>query len=293
MIKPAYWLAVALTIVTGMSACTQNQRAEHILWQISGETNTVYLLGSVHLLRKEDYPLPAIYDAVYAEAESIIMELDMDDLDPMHIQQHMMTTGMVEEGNSLQLILGDTVWEEASALADTLEIRLDMLNATEPWLAALTIVELQMAKLGFDSSLGVETYFLNQALKDKKPIQGLETIEEQIDIFDRLPLEEQSRFLLKTLQDAQSIEAGLDELIAAWRSGDLATMHDELIKGFEGFPGVYESLVAQRNRAWTRDIEELLDDQDDYLIIVGALHLIGKDSVIRQLSKMGYDISQL
>jgi uncharacterized protein YbaP (TraB family) len=185
------------------------------------------------------------------------------------------------------------MWNEASKAADTLDIELEMLNATEPWLAALTIVELQMAKLGFNSSLGVEFHFLNRALQDSKPIQGLETIEEQVAIFDQLPVDEQSRFLLKTLEDAQTIEEGLDALIEAWRAADLGKMRQELIDGFDGFPGVYDALVVQRNRTWTADIEALLDDEDDYLVIVGALHLIGEDSVIRQLQDRGHRVDQL
>ena len=204
-----------------------------------------------------------------------------------------MMSGMVNDGSSLHQILGDDLWAEASAAAGSLNIPMEMLNATEPWLAALTVVELQMMRLGFDSSLGVEFHFVSRAQTDNKPIQGLETIEQQIAVFDELPMEEQSRFFLKTLEDAQTIEEGLDLLIRAWRDGDTKTMRDELIKGFEGFPSVYDSLVVRRNRAWTGDIEQLLDDQDDYLVIVGALHLIGKDSVIKQLKDKGYRINQL
>ncbi|MDH3646322.1 MAG: TraB/GumN family protein [Gammaproteobacteria bacterium] len=286
-------LAVVILALMAAASCARTLSERHILWQVDGEDNTVYLLGSVHLLRQEDYPLPEIYNIVYADAETLVMELDMDDLDPLQLQQHMMTSGLIADGGSLRKIMGDTMWAKAKKSADQLDIKLEMLDATEPWLAALTIVELEMMKLGFDAALGVEFHFLDRARTDDKPVRGLETAEQQIAVFDELPLDTQSRFLLKTLDDAQTIEVGLDALITAWRSGNIEAMQDELIKGFDGFPQVYDTLVVQRNQAWTHDIVALLNDKDDYLIIVGALHLIGADSVLEQLRKKGYSVNQL
>ncbi|NNF66020.1 MAG: TraB/GumN family protein [Gammaproteobacteria bacterium] len=275
------------------AACATPPAGSHILWQIEGDTNTVYLLGSVHLLREDDYPLPAIYDQVYADAETLVMELDMDDLDPVRLQQYMIRTGMPEDGQTLQQLMGEAEWNKALNTASSLDINLELFNNTEPWLAALSIVELEMLKLGFDPTLGVEYHFLQRARDDSKPIEGLESAEEQIAVFDNLPIDVQLRFLLKTLEDIETIEEGLDTLIGAWRSGNLVVMQDELIKGFNGFPGVYDALVVKRNAEWTEKLDELLDARDDYLIIVGALHLIGPDSVIEQLRSRGYKTRQL
>jgi len=275
------------------SASPTETQPKHILWEVAGKTNQVYLLGSVHLLREDDYPLPAIYGRVYDEAEKLVMELDMDDIDLLQMQQQMITAGMTTDGRSLQQILGETQWRKASAMAESMDIELEMLNSVEPWFAALTVVELQMLKLGFDPSLGVEFHFLRRAQADSKPIEGLESVAQQITFFDRLPLETQSRFFLKALEDAQTIDEGIEDLINAWRSGNTAAMHDELTEGFDGFPTVYDSLVVRRNQAWVRNIADLLDDEDDYLVIVGALHLIGDDSVVGLLSAQGYSLKQL
>lgn len=275
-----------------LSSCGSNDAGRHMVWEVQGKSNSVFLLGSIHLLRPQDYPLPAVYDEVYAEAEQLVMELDMDDLDLSSIQREMMTAAMISDG-SLRDLLGEEAWNTARQAAAGMDIQLEMLGAVEPWFAALTIVELQMVKLGFNPALGVEFYFLERARNDGKPIAGLEAIEEQISLFDDMPLDTQRRFLLKTLDDASKIDDDIDTLISAWRDGNLAVMRSELTQGFDGFPQVYNSLVAARNINWLADITDLLDDEDDYLVIVGALHLVGEDSLVKLLDERGFRLKRL
>ncbi|MBT8137842.1 MAG: TraB/GumN family protein [Gammaproteobacteria bacterium] len=287
---------VALLVLAGgcspdNSDDVPNDAGEHIVWEVQGESNSVFLLGSIHLLRPQDYPLPEVYDEVYAEAEQLVMELDMDDLDVSTMQREMMTAAMIDNG-SLRDLLGEEAWNTAARTAAGMDIELEMLGAVEPWFAALTVVELQMVKMGFNPALGVEFYFLERARNDDKPITGLETIGEQIAFFDEMPIDTQRRFLLKTLDDASKIGTDIDALVGAWRSGDLAAMRGELTRGFDGFPQVYNSLVAARNAGWLEDITDLLDDEDDYLVIVGALHLVGEDSLVKLLDEQGFQLNR-
>jgi uncharacterized protein len=109
----------------------------------------------------------------------------------------------------------------------------------------------------------------------------------------RLPEKQQREFLLYGLEDAQRMASELDDLLSAWRRGDAAKMGQLLQEGFDEYPDLYRPLTVERNRKWVPQIEQLLDDKDDYLVVVGALHLVGNDSVIDLLERKGYKLEQL
>lgn len=263
------------------------------LWEVEGDSNSVYLLGSIHLLRKGDYPLPRVIDSVYDEAEVLIMEVDMDDLDPMAAQAAFTRYGVLQDGRTLADLLGAEAYQDALAAAEQIEIPLSLLDKTEPWYAALTIEIMMLGRLGFDPSLGVETHMMSLAGGDGKPIEGLETIEEQIRFLDGMSLEAQRDMLLATLEQSAEISGMMDGLINAWRHGDVAYLEENMLKELASNPELEKVLVTNRNNRWVEQIGELLDDGDDYLIIVGALHLVGEDGVPQQLSSEGYAVRQL
>ena len=269
--------------------------AEHALplWQIDGETNRVYLLGSVHLLREQDYPLPSRIDAVYDDAEKLIMELDLDDLDEARAQALVSELGAIADGSSLAELLGDTDYSRASALAAEINIPLQMLASVEPWLAAITIEQLMLQRIGFNPDFGIEAHLVRRASRDGKDIGGLEDIAEQLGLLDALSAEAQSTLLLQTLTDAADIEATMDGLIRAWRRGDVAYLEANMLADMQSYPELYKAIVVGRNRNWVESIEALLDDEEDYLIVVGALHLVGEDSVPAMLRERGRDSVQL
>ena len=263
------------------------------LWQIDGDSNRVYLLGSVHLLREQDYPLPARIDEVYGDAERIVMELDLDDLDEARAQALVTELGSIANGGTLADLLGESTFARASAMAAEINIPLQMLASVEPWLAAITIEQLMLQRIGFNPAFGIETYFVQRAGQDAKDIAGLEDIAEQLGLLDALSAEAQSSLLLQTLTDAGDIAATMDGLITAWRHGDVAYLEANMLADMQDYPELYEAIVVGRNRNWVNQIEALLDDEDDYLIIVGALHLVGDDSVPAMLAERGHASVQL
>lgn len=284
-------LSLALVLL-GSAWARDTSTQQHFLFRVQGQTNAVYLLGSVHFLRSDDYPLPDAFEDAYAEAEELYMELDMDDLDPLAIMQVMREKGMLGDGRSLRDLMG-TKYSLASERAASIGVNLDMLAATKPWLAAMTILQLQLVKLGFDPSHGVEMYFVRKAQGDNKSIHGLETMHYQLDLFDGLSPSNQQKFLLQALEDAAAMQEEMDRVLKAWRMGDVSSLGDYMLSDLQKLPGVYESLVVQRNENWAGIVKELLSADKDYLVIVGAGHLAGEDSLINKLKGMGYQVRQL
>lgn len=289
ILRHAYACIALLLCSAGAQAADEQH---HILWSLQGKTNKVYLLGSMHLL-KESEQLPAAIDTAYADAEALVMELDMDDLDPEQMQQAALELALQPEGRSLQQQLGPQAYEQFVAKSRALGVEPAMLDRFQPWFAAITLVQLQLMKLGFDPQSGVERRLTRRAAGDGKKIHGLETVREQLEIMARLPDKQQREFLLYSVDDAQRMASEVDALLASWRKGDAAAMAKLLQEGFDEYPDLYRPLTVERNRKWLPQIEQLLDDRDDYLVVVGALHLVGADSVIDLLERKGHKVDQL
>ena len=264
------------------------------LWQVDGQRNQLYLLGSVHLLRESDYPLPAIIDKAYEDAEQLVMELDMDDLDPVGTQAAVTRLGLLGGDRTLVDVLGRNDYGRAKSLADELGIPFDMLAKSEPWLAAVTIEQMLLSRLGFDPRYGVEMVLSGKALEDGKSVDGLETVEEQLGFLDGLSADAQRDLLLQTLEHGgREAEALIEGMIDAWKTGDTEYLEANILKEFEDYPELYAAIVSERNERWLDALTELLDDDRDYLVVVGALHLIGDDGLPTLLEKRGVDVRQL
>lgn len=263
------------------------------MWMAEGASNRVYLLGSVHLLREQDHPLPLAIDAAYADADALYMELDMDDIDPLLTQATINRLGLLDEGNSLREVMGEELYAEAVRTAEELDIPLEMLDRTEPWYAAITVEQLALARLGFNPLYGVEMHLLNKATGDGKEILGFETVEQQLGYLDGLSLDAQRALLMLTLSETGAMREVMDDLILAWRSGDIEYLENTLLDDVSGYPELYETIVASRNRLWVDTIDALLDRGEDYLVVVGALHLVGEDGVPQLLEQRGVRITQM
>src|SRR5690606_11746935 len=114
-----------------------------------------------------------------------------------------------------------------------------LLNRFQPWFAAMTLVQLQLMKMGLAPTSGIEHRFTTQAVADKKPIHGLETLREQLGMLAGLPDRQQREFLLYSLEDADRISEEIDDLLSAWRRGDSKALADLLAEGFEKYPDLY------------------------------------------------------
>lgn len=263
------------------------------MWQVDGGKNRVFLLGSVHLLRAGDHPIPPVIYSAYEEAETLIMEMDMDDVDMIEAQALITELGLIQEGGSLREMMGPGAWSEAEKLASRADIPLAMLASSKPWLAAITVEQLMLTRIGFDPSYGIESHMADRAAADKKEILGLETVRQQLEFLDNMSLDSQRALLLQSLEESIDLEAIMDELVDAWRHGDIQFLENNMLEEIREHPELYETIVVERNRDWVIQIEELLGSGDDYLVIVGALHLIGEQGVPALLSGRGYDVAQM
>jgi uncharacterized protein YbaP (TraB family) len=285
-------LASAL-LLAALTPVTVVAKDRHILWAVAGRHNTVYLLGSIHVLRAEDASLPPVATAAYDDAERLVMEIDLDDDagDPLAMAATMRRMALLPEGRTLRDVLGAD-YAKIAAHAQRSGLDLAALDAFAPWFVTVTLLQLDLASRGYSAEFGVEQTIAREAAADRKPIQGLETPQQQFAILAGLPLALQKRFLMMTLEDTEQLDAELRDMLAAWKAGDTEKLARVLGDEFDDFPELYRPLTEDRNRAWVQQLVDLLDDDDDYLVVVGALHLVGPNSVVDLLRQRGFNVTQ-
>jgi uncharacterized protein YbaP (TraB family) len=243
----------------------------------------------MHLLRAADAQLSGALDHAYADAKRLVMEVDTDDLDEAAIAQWTLLHGSypADSHQTLRSVLGEERWQRVNQETEKTGLPLAAVDTLKPWLVGVTYSVLQLQQLGLDPKLGVEQQLTTRARQDHKPITGLETVEQQLSLFDDLPLPLQLRFLDLTIEETKDAQQEVDELTNAWKSGDERKLAASLLNEYARFPELYDMLVSRRNLAWIPQIEALLQGHEDYLVVVGALHLVGDRGVIHLLQQDG------
>lgn len=285
-------LIAAGWLLFGASLGARADAAHHILWEVKGKHNTIYLLGSVHMLKVADSALPAAALHAYAMSKFLVMELDLNGVGAESLLESGAELETLPEGQSLADAAGPQLYAKLLVRAQPLGLEPEILSHFQPWFAALMLQQFELAKSGFDPAAGVDEQFAVLAQADHKPIIGLETIDEQLGLFAHLSLEQQREFLRSTLQDSATAESEADAVVQAWQRGDTVKLEQLLREETNESPELYRLLTTERNRRWLPKITQLLNSDDNYLVIVGALHLIGHDGVIELLQRQGYTAVQ-
>jgi uncharacterized protein len=280
--KTRRWL-LALGLLGSLTA-----HAGSPVWAIHGDHNTVYLAGSVHLLKANDSQLPAAFDHAYGGSKALVMELDISKIDQMEMAGWMLEHGMLKDGTTLRATIGDDRYRRVSAEAQRLGVPMEAADMLQPWALGLQLLELQYMKLGFDPQQGVEQQLQHRAQTDGKPISGLETMDEQLGVLQGMSYPDQARFLDMVVTEMHDVESETQSVVAAWRTGDAAKLAALLSDEYKSFPALYRLLVSDRNKRWVPQIEKLLHGNQDYFVVVGALHLVGDGGLLDLMRRDGY-----
>ncbi|MEO8314084.1 MAG: TraB/GumN family protein [Pseudomonadota bacterium] len=279
-------------VIAGLFGSVAAHADQHVFWEVSGKRNTVYLLGSVHVLKSTDAALPSVVEAAYLDAETIVEELD-----PVAAAAEMAGGAVLKlqalpEGQTLAGVLGPELHARLQKEAALLHIDMDFLSRIQPWYVALMVMQTRLVQSGFSASDGVDNQIAMRAQRDSKPLRGLETAMEQLSLFANMPLDDQREFLRSTL-DEQDVADEVAEITAAWRSGDLTMLESLLRGGAEESPQLFQALTTDRNLRWLPQIEAMLDGpRNDYLVVTGALHMVGDMGVVELLRRKGYKIKR-
>jgi hypothetical protein len=272
--------AVASIAVAG-AAC-----AEPALWVVKDHDSTIYLFGTVHLLRPEStWKSPKIQKAIDEAGD---LTLEIVDVDNPQAMAPLVRKYGLDAARPLSARLSADDNARLEAVYKTLGLPPKALDPFKPWMAALTLAVLPLQKAGYDANSGVERLLKAAADARNEPVAGFETAEQQLKYFDDMPEAVQLQFLRQTLDEAPETVAKLDTIAKAWEAGDVDAiareMNDEMRKDA---PQVYDVLLTRRNEAFARQIKAKLAGKGVSFVAVGAGHLAGPDSVQVQLRKLG------
>jgi uncharacterized protein YbaP (TraB family) len=274
-----------------------------LLWKVSDADNSIYLLGSFHLLKPDDYPLSADVDAAFADAESLLFEMPPSEMESPALGLQMGQAALRLDGTLLDSQLPPATarklqdWFAANATGlQASGMTPQALQMFEPWFVGLTVSVVEMTRDGLDPKLGLDRHFATAAQQAGKPVDGFETGAQQIAFLDGMDADEQVQFLDEALDESGEGAGEVEKLHAAWRAGDAATLWDGMAADMKReYPKLYRHVNVERNDAWLPRIEQRLQapGADDTLVVVGALHLLGSDGLVEKLRAKGYAVERI
>ncbi|WP_300391049.1 TraB/GumN family protein [Henriciella sp.] len=273
-------------------ARTTSGEGDPALWTLSDEDTTIYLFGTVHILRPDLDWRTDEFSQAFQSADTLVLEVDMESEEGQRaVMRDFMQRGLYGDGRTLSGQLNDA---DLAVLIDALEplgVPIAALDPMEPWMVAVNLSVLELQQEGFDPNAGVERVLIEEAKAGEKDFAFLETASVQADIFDTLPEDVQETFLYETALMLPDSTTMLDQIVEEWADGDVEGL-GVLVANPDtgGGEGIYDALFVERNSNWVPQIEAMLDEPGTFFVAVGAGHLAGPDSVVTMLREQGYEV---
>ena len=270
--------------------------AKSLLYRVSSEGGTVYILGSIHLAKAELYPLDKKIRGAYAKSDVLAVELDPSSHEAMTaIQNTVSSRGTYPAGKSLSTELSAKTYKALESYMSKSGMPVSTVQGMRPWLVMLQLSVTEMLRLGYSPDLGIDKHFLDQAKAEMKTVVSLETAQEQMGLISKDDKAFQDKLLFYTLESMHEMEPMLDDMFKHWQRGD-----EEAIDKIISIPvvtdpdlkDIYDALIIKRNYKMTQKIEGFLRTDKHYFVVVGSGHVVGKEGIVSLLKEKGYRVTQ-
>lgn len=291
----AFFLIVLFPFAIFCSKQIDSKNGKTFLWEIKSNTNISYILGSIHFLKKDMYPLNKKIENAFEESDVLVVEANLSNDKIAEATLLIMQRGMFQGDRTLKKAILKKTYTLAEKKLKEYGMDISNLQKFKPWLLAMTITSFELMRLGLDPNFGIDKYFLDKALR-KKEILELEGAEFQVNLLDSFPAEQQDKFLFYTLKEASKSRKQIEGMIKAWSEGNAFEMEKILYESIQNLPELknfYRKLIDDRNEKMVKKIEPFLKTNKKFFIVVGAGHLIGKNGIIQLLRNRGVDLTQL
>jgi uncharacterized protein len=285
---------LCLLLLLGACAATNGVgESKATLWKVRGDHNSVYLLGSIHVLSQQAYPLKPVLERAFNDADQVVFEIDLARFNRKSFTTEFSRTAFYPTGQSLSTSLTPQTLSLLNSVLPGYGLSLKRVEHLKPWFLAEALSSRTLEKAGFTDRLGIDLYFYHKAEAAGKPVFGLETLRDQAEIFDRFNNQQNEQYLLSTLSGLPKYAEMIRRLVNAWKDGDVRLLDRLLNQDKQADPLTHDTLFSRRNSKWLPEIERFAHGNGNYLIIVGAGHLVGDDGVVRQLRRAGFSVQQL
>jgi uncharacterized protein len=297
-------LAVGLAMLIAIPVHGAQSSRKVCVWRVTNAKAPFYLVGSIHALSKNDYPLPAPYEIAKRDSKRFLFEFDPKR--HVEFEKKFEAAGKYPTGQDIRskidpelfAWLRRNVWSVVSDGRRGKHERggnFDSQFRYKPWWIAQHLVGPVTYSKGSKSSLsqGLDNYLVDHALKEKKEIAGLESVDEHVAVMGGLSDHESEFILRDALDEPRNAEKEFSRMHKAWRKGDTEALWAGDSHLRTQAPSIAARFVDNRNAKWIPRIEAELKTGKPTAIVAGALHFSGPNSVIKLLEKRGYKIEQL
>ena len=292
MLRRRILAAIAAVLLASGVASAQDGK-KHFLWKVEGPgTSVAYLLGSLHVLTPEFYPLAEEINEAFAASKTLVEEVDFDEMNDPAQMMNALGKAMLTDGRTLEQIVAPATFAEVSRRAGTTGMPMMALQRMKPWLVAITLMGPALQAAGFKAELGVDKHFFDRAKAAGLKRQALETLAYQIERFDELAPKLQEEMLVSAMKEIDTQVGNVNEMARQWAAGDVQSLEKLLLVSFDDSRDLYDRLLVERNRNWVPHVEACLTDNAACFIVVGAAHLVGPDGLPAMLVKKGYRVTQ-
>jgi uncharacterized protein len=282
----------ALVSSAGLAAAQSGTGTDKgLIWRVERAGKTGWLVGSIHMLTPDFYPLPDSMQNAFRKSVTLVEEADLDEMSSPAFMQLVMSKAMYPEGQTLETQLTKETYRLVSERLAKAGLPIEAFQRMKPWTIALTLVAMELKRGGFDPALGLDKHFHDQSKDAGKQFRALETPAEQIEYLEKLSPDLQDALLRESVDETDSELSQVKAIASAWRAGDAGTIEQIMLRPMKEEPGVYRSLLVDRNVRWMPKLEACFAT-DSCFVVVGAAHAIGPDGLVTMLKQKGYTIQQ-
>jgi len=286
-------LAAIAAGVLFVSVSMNAQTGKHFMWKVEDSSGAIaYLLGSLHVLTPEWYPLAEPINKAFAESKTLVEEVDIDETSDPTAMMAALAKAMLTEGRTLDQVVSPETFAEVKRRAEKSNLPMVALQRMKPWLVAITLMAPTLQAAGFKPELGIDRHFYDRAVDSGMKREALETFNYQLDRFDQLSPKLQEELLKTTMEDLDTEVSGVKDMAQAWGFGDTAAIEKLTLSALQESPELYQRLLVERNHNWVPRVEACLKEKRACFIVVGAAHLVGPDGLPTLLTKKGYKVTQ-
>lgn len=290
---PLITCAMGLIAAAMLNLRAQDARTPVMLWTVTdGAGSTAYLVGSIHALTSDVYPLPQAMDEALLQSKVLVEEILLDEAAEPALATQMLSKATLPQGTTLQRLISPQQYAQVTAFAGRSGLPMTMVRQLKPWMVAILLSMATLTQAGYDPAKGIDRYFFDKARAAGMPVRALESIDDQIGRLDGLSTDEQVLLLSEMVSEADALVRDVGTMVTRWRMGDAAGLASLLRPSMHAFPGLEERLLIERNRAWVPPIERCVRERQGCLVVVGAAHLVGRDSVVSLLRGRGLQVRQ-
>jgi hypothetical protein len=264
----------------------------HCLWKVQGDSNVVYLLGSIHLLRESDYPLPQVMNSAFTNSQIAVFEMDIDKANDPAASISLLSKATLPDGKTLRDVLPTKVYNSFSNHAVEAGLPEMLYETLKPGMAIMMLDAMNLVKLGANPEYGEDEHFFKLAKDSDRKIIALETLDFQLGLMLSFEGPDEEIYLEKSLEEMDNEKKEYNEMVGAWKTGDAAALEKMLNEMRTDATAVFKKLVSDRTASWVPKVDELLHGSENAIIIVGAGHLVGPDGLVELLKKQGFKVTQ-